>query len=163
MHCPCLGVNVLALCATQRRTQLNVSRMPVACMHRLPLCVWDLRAFLHTLRLNASSFPTACMHRLPLCIWDLCAFLHTLRLNASHFPTACMHRWPLCIWDLCVFLHTLRLSASRFTAACAYRWSARIYGCLAHRASSSRRIARIRATRAPVNRRTACRHARPGR
>ena len=96
MHCPCFGVNVLALCATQRRTQLNVSRMPVACMHRLPLCIWDLCAFLHTLRLYASRFPAACMHRLPYA-FETCAFLciiatqHFALSNSLYAALAFMH------------------------------------------------------------------------
>ena len=96
MHCPCFGVNVLALCATQRRTQLNVSRMPVACMHRLPLCIWDLRVFMHncdsTLRAFQRLVCIACLYAFGTCAF-LCiiATQHFALSNSLYASLAFMH------------------------------------------------------------------------
>ena len=151
-------VRFSAYIATQRFALFNGLYASLAFMH-LRLARFSASSCISTLRAFQWLVCIACLYAFGTCALFCIHCDSTLRAFQRLERIAGLYAFGTCAL-FCIQLH---LNASRFPVACTYRLPVRTYGCLVHRASPSRRAAKILAARAPVNRRTACRHARPGR
>ena len=130
----------------------------IACLYAFETCAFFCIIATQHFGAFQQLVRSACLYAFGTCALFCIHCDSALRAFQRLVRSACLYAFGTCALFCIHATQRFALSSGLcIPLACPHIWLP------GHRASPSRRAAKILAARAPVNRRTACRHARPGR